>query len=106
MPHPHTFTTPKARKRFETEARSVARLRHPHIVPIYAAGFDGAYYFIASQFIAGPARKGGGSAQAMTLEEAIEEKEGGLAFQKAARIVHDLAECVAHATNWASSIGT
>jgi hypothetical protein len=32
------FASPGARKRFRTEAESVARLRHPHIVAVHAVG--------------------------------------------------------------------
>lgn len=40
--------------RFRHEARSVARLRHRNIVPIYRVGEDDGVHFIAMEYIAGP----------------------------------------------------
>jgi WD40 repeat protein len=90
VPHQGTFATPRAIERFEREARAAAQLRHPHIVPIYAAGHDGTTHYIASQFIPGPAGQAG-----RTLAEAIDED--GLDFQEAAQVVRDLAEALAYA---------
>jgi serine/threonine protein kinase len=40
-------------RRFHTEAATVARLDHPHIVAIYFSGEDGGRHFFAMQFIEG-----------------------------------------------------
>lgn len=39
--------------RFETEARSAARLQHPHIVPVYGVGCDRGVHYYAMQFVEG-----------------------------------------------------
>jgi len=111
VPHAHTLGSPKARQRFEREARAAAQLRHPHIVPVFAAGFDGTYHYLASQFIQGPAlpspsgRGAGGEGEAsplptsLTLDDAIAKKR--LDLRQAVQIVHDLAE----ALHYAHSVG-
>ncbi len=44
---PDMGTSPELRQRFALEARTVARLRHPNIVAVYAAGeADGLLYFV------------------------------------------------------------
>ncbi len=48
-----TLSVPQHVERFLREARAAAQLRHPHIVPLFDAGKDGANYYIASAFIAG-----------------------------------------------------
>lgn len=40
-------------ERFQREARTAARLRHPHTVQIYATGNVGGDYYIAMEYIAG-----------------------------------------------------
>ncbi|MFH1732711.1 MAG: protein kinase [Planctomycetota bacterium] len=44
-----TFT-----ERFLREARSAAKLNHPHIVQAITAGQDGAYYYFAMECVSGP----------------------------------------------------
>src|SRR5208282_1961965 len=84
VPQAAAVTDPKAVERFLREAKAAARLRHPHIVPIFDAGRDGDLYYIASAFIEGH-----------TLAEAV--NEAPLEFRQAAQIVRDLAEALAYA---------
>ena len=41
------------RRRFAREARAVAAVDHPHIIPVYEAGEAGGVLFIAMRFVAG-----------------------------------------------------
>ena len=96
VPHPRALTSPRAVERFEREAWAAAALRHPHIVPIYGAGFDGTYHYIASQFIPGEkSAEGGKQPLGRTLAERIEE--GPVDFREAARIVLEVAEALDYA---------
>ena len=45
----------KQRIRFENEARAAALLSHPHIVPVYAVGHEGAIHYYAMRYIQGGA---------------------------------------------------
>ena len=69
---------------FVTEAKALARLRHPQIAPIYDAGHDGGYHYIAMAYIPG-----------RTLAETL--AEGPLGYTAAARIASALAEALDHA---------
>jgi serine/threonine protein kinase len=69
---------------FSTEAKALARLRHPQIVPIYDAGSEGAYHYIAMEFIEG-----------RTLADAL--SEGPLNPRQSAQIVIDIAQALAYA---------
>jgi predicted Ser/Thr protein kinase len=53
--HAHLSKRPDARKRFEREARAVAKLKHPNIVEIYDFSEDDAHQsYIVTEFIRGP----------------------------------------------------
>jgi hypothetical protein len=84
VPQPGTLEHAQGVERFLREAKSAARLRHPHIVPVFDAGRDGDNYYIASAFIEGH-----------TLQDAIEKDE--LDAWQSARIVLALAEALAYA---------
>ncbi len=84
VPQAGTLGSPRAVERFMREAKAAARLRHPHIVPIYDAGQDGDFHYIASAFIAG-----------RTLQEAI--ADGGLDLRQSAQVVREMAEALAYA---------
>jgi WD40 repeat protein len=84
VPRAGTVETTEQLRAFLDEARSAARLRHPHIVPIYDAGSDGDQPYIASAFVEG-----------RTLAHALDD--GGLDLRRKAVIVRDLAEALAYA---------
>jgi hypothetical protein len=84
VPNPGVMTDAKRAERFLREAKAAARLRHPHIVPVFDAGKDGDQYYIASAFIDGK-----------TLADDIPER--GTDFARAARLARELAEALAYA---------
>jgi WD40 repeat protein len=84
VPRPGTLDHPQRVQRFLGDAKAAARLRHPHIVPVFDAGQDGAHYYIASAYVEGRA-----------LKEAIDA--GTLTLGDAVRIVRALAEALAYA---------
>jgi serine/threonine-protein kinase len=53
MPWPAPLLGPLVRQRFEREARVLAKLRHPHIVPVYTAGLLGARPYFVMDYVAG-----------------------------------------------------
>ena len=66
------------------EARKVARLRHPNIVPVHDVGRDGSSCFIVGEWIDG-------------TNLAAHIKERRLEHHEAARIVAEVADALAHA---------
>ena len=84
LPRPEAALTARALDRFLAEARALARLRHPRIVPIYEAGRDGERHYIAMALIEG-----------RSLAERISEMP--LPFPQSAKIVAELAEALDHA---------
>ncbi len=81
---PRAGASARALERFLSEARALARLHHPRIVPVFEAGRDGDSHYIAMALIEG-----------RSLAERIAEKP--LLFEESARIVAELAEALAHA---------
>ena len=72
--------------RFQNEARSAARLNHPGIVQVYAAGEQDGVHYIAFEFIEGT-----------NLRKLVEEK-GPLPWVDAVRYILQVAEALDHAS--------
>jgi serine/threonine-protein kinase len=82
---PELSTAKSFRARFLQEARTVARLRHPNIVAVYAAGeSDGLLYFVM-EYVPGE-----------SLRDLI-EREGRVEPARATRILRQLADALAYA---------
>jgi eukaryotic-like serine/threonine-protein kinase len=84
VPRPGMLKTAKALERFLGEAKALARLRHPRIVPVYEAGRAGERYYIAMALIEGH-----------SLAERVADSP--LALRRAPEIVAELAEALAYA---------
>ena len=84
VPTPDRFQNPGDAERYLAEARIVATLDHPNIVPVYDVGrtADGSVY-VVSKFIEGP-----------TLADRIEERP---AADEASRLVATVARALDHA---------
>jgi eukaryotic-like serine/threonine-protein kinase len=78
------------RDRFMDEARAIARLKHPHIIPIHAIGDDGGRPYFSLEFA-----EGGSLAQRLA--------EGPMASAEAAALVETLARAV-HAAHQAGIV--
>jgi serine/threonine protein kinase len=84
VPHAAAFDGARGRARFVTEARAMARLRHPGIVPVFETGWSGESPYLATALIEG-----------VTLARRLEA--GPLAPVDAARVAAELAEALDHA---------
>jgi eukaryotic-like serine/threonine-protein kinase len=82
---PPTLATPAQRERFLQEARTAARLAHPHIVPIHAVEQRGDLVFFVMGYIAGT-----------TLAEQV-RTQGPLDPATATRVLQEVAWALAHA---------
>ncbi len=71
--------------RFRQEARSAARLEHPHIMPIYEVGEANGLHYIAMKYI-----------QGQTLKEVL-QKEGYLPVARAASILAQIGDALDYA---------
>ncbi|MEX2664613.1 protein kinase domain-containing protein [Candidatus Uabimicrobium amorphum] len=72
-------------KRFQREARSIAKLHYPGVVKVYDMGEQNGKYYYTMDYIDG-----------LPLDEYI-KKEGRISSKRAARIIRDVAKVVEHA---------
>jgi hypothetical protein len=84
VPLPGRLDGPQQVERFLREARAAARLRHPHIVPLFEASGEAPHFYLASAFI-----------QGRTLAAALAATP--FDFRELARVVRELAEALAYA---------
>ncbi len=84
VPRPGDVKTAKWLERFLGEARALARLRHPRIVPVYDAGRAGESHFIAMALIEG-----------QSLADRM--RAGPLGYQRVAEVVAELADALSYA---------
>jgi serine/threonine protein kinase/Flp pilus assembly protein TadD len=68
----HLIRDPERLKRFQQEARVVARLNHPNILTIYEVGTDNSTHYIASELIEGETLRQRIAREHMQVSEAIE----------------------------------
>jgi serine/threonine protein kinase len=69
-------------RRFTREARAVAAVDHPHIIPVYDAGEAGGVLYIAMRFVAGDDLR------------VIVAREGGLRAHRAATVISPVASAL------------
>jgi serine/threonine-protein kinase len=72
-------TDASVRRRFEREARLMAAIDHPNVIPVYAAGEEEGHLYLVMRYVAGT-----------DLHRLLKER-GRLAPAEAAQIVNDLA---------------
>jgi serine/threonine protein kinase/tetratricopeptide (TPR) repeat protein len=84
VPRGGQWLTPADVDRFAREARNVAQLSHPGIVPVYEVGRGAAVPYIVSAFV-----------QGVTLAQALTERRYG--FREAAEVAVQVAEALDHA---------
>lgn len=58
-------------RRFQTEARAAAALRHANIIDIYEAGLHAGQHYFAMRYVAGPSLASVAKAHSLSIEEAV-----------------------------------
>ena len=74
---------PRRRKRFQIETEALARLRHPHVVPLLAAGDEQGVPWFSLEFVEGE-----------SLQERL--RRGPLSVEETVRIGHQLAQALSY----------
>ncbi|HKZ84885.1 MAG TPA: protein kinase [Anaerolineae bacterium] len=82
---PHLAQNPEFSKRFEREARAIAQLDHPNIVPVYDYGQAEGFTFIVMKYVEGG-----------TLKDML-ERRGRLPLDRAALILGQVASALDYA---------
>jgi hypothetical protein len=83
--HPYWTNDPGFAARFRREARTAARLRHPHVVTVHEAGEAKGQLYIAMEYLPG-----------RTLRELL-EAEGALPLEQALPIIEQVARALDYA---------
>jgi len=86
MPRPEALMTSTLRERILREARTVAQLQHPHIVPIFDSGEIGSWCYLVSAYCSGG-----------SLGDWLKKQQSRLPSRTAAQLIATLAEAVEHA---------
>ncbi len=86
VPRGEVLLDPESRRRFVREARAVANLDHPNIVPLYEAGEVGPVCYLASAYCEGP-----------TLAAYLRDRRDPVPPRLAAQILAPLADAMQHA---------
>jgi serine/threonine protein kinase/formylglycine-generating enzyme required for sulfatase activity len=85
VPHRHRLSTPEDAQAYLTEARTVANLDHPHIVPVFDVGSTEQFpCFVVSKYIDG-------------TDLATRRKQSPLSLPEAVELVATVAEALHHA---------
>src|SRR2546425_10814787 len=84
---------PRARRRFLEEARTVARLSHPNIVPVFAVDESPDAVFFVMTYVEG-----------QTLGQRIRD-QGMLTPEEGARLLREVARALAHARSEERRVG-
>jgi serine/threonine protein kinase len=79
---PHLLEDAAARGRFQREISAAVAIEHPHVVPVYAAGYENGLFFLAMRYVRGP-----------DLWEIV-HKDGRFPEQRAMRLVGQLASAL------------
>jgi serine/threonine-protein kinase len=82
---PVVARNPDAARRFEREGRSAASLDHPHIVPVYEAGEEDGFVYLAMRLVEGG-----------TLEDLLDES-GPVSADRAIELLEPVAAALDHA---------
>ena len=86
IPRPEVLLTASVRPRFDREAQAVARLTHPHLVPLYEVGEAGLIAYIVSAYCPGP-----------SLAAWLKARGKPVPPKTAAKVVIELAEAIQYA---------
>jgi len=88
---PHVTLREEGLERFRREARSAARLRHPHIVAVYDSGEEDGVHWIAQELVPG----GWTLADLLKRERGRDEPTPDY-YRRIAAIVHAVADAIAY----------
>lgn len=88
----HLTRDPQFVKRFQREAQAVARISHPHIVPIYYVGEDAGRHYFAMEYLTGGSLEGelhrSGRVEPLRAAKWVLETARGLASAHAEGLIH------------------